>query len=69
MYNIDFRKWNGALVTAIKLCAAARRVIGKGQSGYEETMDIERELREVAAEVQEVIKLAADDANRPLISG
>lgn len=69
MYDLDLKKVNGSLVKAIKLSYAVRRMIGKGMSGYETMLDIEREIREAAEECQRVLGLIEADANRPLIVG
>lgn len=69
MYDLNLLAVNGALVTAIKLSVAARRVIGKAGEGYDAIMDIEREIREAAAECQRVLGLIKSDGNRPLIDG
>ncbi len=69
MYDLDLKKLNGSLVKAIGLSVATRRMIGKGRDGYEEIQDIEREIREAAAECQRVLGLVEADADRPLING
>lgn len=69
MYDLNVLAVNAALVKGIQLCGAARRMVGKGHSGYEEIMDVEREIREAAAECQRVIELAIADADRPVVGG
>ena len=68
MYDLDLEKVNHSLVKAIRLSVACRRMIGKGLPGYEEIQDIEREIREAAAECQRVLELIEADANRPLLN-
>lgn len=69
MYELDLKKVNGSLVEAIKLAVAIRRMIGKDGEGYSGIQDIEREMREAAAECQRVLELVEADENRPLITG
>lgn len=69
MYNLDLKKVNRGLVEALKLAVVLRRTIGKGGEGYEKAQDLEREIREAAAECQRVLELIKADANRPLITG
>lgn len=68
MYDLDVEKVNSTLVKALKLAVGARRLIGKSGAGYSEIQDIEREIREAAAECQRVLGLVAADAERPLIN-
>lgn len=69
MYELDLKKLNATLVKAIKLAVATRRVIGKDGEGYSEIQDIEREIREAAAECQRVLLLVEADGSRPLLTG
>lgn len=67
MYNLDLKKLNSSLVKSIKLCVAVRRHLGKGAVEYSGMMDVEREIREAAAECQRVLGLVEADADRPLL--
>jgi len=69
MYELDLVKLNGSLVKAVRWCVAIRRFFGKEAVEHAHFMDLEREIREAAAECQRVIELVKTDANRPLISG
>lgn len=69
MYDFDLAKVNHGLVKALKLVVAARRMIGPRGDGCNEILDLEREIREVAAECQRVLDLAKADGDRPLING
>lgn len=69
MYDLDLKKVNRAMVKAVKLAVAGRRLVGCGGEGYVEVMDVEREFREAAAECQRVLELVEADADRPLIEG
>ena len=69
MYDLDLVKVNHSLVKALKLAVATRRLIGKAGEGYSGIQDIEREIREAAAECQRVLGLVEADADRPLSSG
>ncbi len=69
MYDLDLEKVNHSLVEAIKLVGPVKRLIGKGMPGYETVQDIDREIREAAAECQRVLELIEADGNRPLITG
>ena len=69
MYELDLVKVNRALVKAVKLAVATRRVIGKDNEAYSGIQDIEREVREAAGECQRVLELFEADANRPLLGG
>lgn len=69
MYDLDLEKINHVLVKAIKLTVACRRMVGPTSDICPDLMNIEREIREAAAECQRVLGLAASDADRPLLSG
>ena len=69
MYDLDLVKINRSLVKSIRILGAVRRMVGKGGEGYSELQDVEREIREGAAECQRVLVLIKEDVNRPLISG
>lgn len=68
VYDIDLEMVNRSLVKALKLTLASRLLVGKGRDGYEDLMDIEREVREAAVECQRVLELVEADENRPLIT-
>lgn len=69
MYDFDLKKLNATLVKALRVTVAARRMIGKGRTGYIALEEIELEIREAAAECQRVLKLVEADLSRPLIIG
>ena len=54
---------------AIKLSGAVRRLIGPRGDGCNEIRDLDRELRDAAAECQRVLELVEADANRPPVTG
>lgn len=67
MYDLKLTDINNVLVKAIKLTVACRRMVGKGSEVYPDLMDIEREIREAAAECQRVLALGEGDNHRPLL--
>ncbi len=69
MYDLKLGQINHALVKAIRLLVATRLLVGRKSQTYDDLMDIEREVREAAAECQRVLALIDEDAKRPLISG
>ena len=69
MYDIDLLKMNHGLVKALQVTVAARRMIGKGNTGYIAVQEIESEIRAAAAECQRVLVLVEADGNRPLLTG
>lgn len=69
MYDFDLVKLNSSLVAGVKLAMATKRLLGKANPGYESVGEIERGLREAAAECQRVLECLAADGNRPLIIG
>lgn len=69
MYDLKLGDINHALVKAIGIVVAARRMVGKDSEVYGDLLDIEREVREAASECQRVLKLIKADAERAPISG
>lgn len=69
MYELDLVKLNGSLVKAVRLCVAIRQFFGKEAVEHAHFMDLEREIRDAAAECQRVLALVEADENRPLIPG
>lgn len=69
MYDLDLEMVNKSLVKAVRLCVALRRFFGKEAAQHSEFMDLEREIRDAAAECQRVLGLVKADADRPLIGG
>lgn len=69
MYELDLVKLNVSLVKSVALCVAIRRFFGKDAAEHAHFMDLEREIREAAAECQRVLGLVEADADRPLIGG
>ncbi len=69
MYDLNLVLVNHALVKAIKINAACRRMVGPKSEASQDLGDIDREIRVAAAECQRVLDLMEADANRPLIGG
>lgn len=69
MYDLKLWAVNHALVKAIQLNAACRRMVGTKSDVHEDLVDMDREVRQAAAECQRVLALMKADADRPLISG
>lgn len=69
MYDLNLLAVNHALVKSIKMCVAVRRMLGPKSDAAGDVQDIERELREAAAECQRVLELIKVDGERPLLSG
>ncbi len=69
MYDLDLVKVNKSLVKAIRVTVAARRMIGKGMTGYIALLEIEREIRDAAAECQRVLECIKQDGKRLLVTG
>ncbi len=69
MYELDLVKINRSMVKAVRLCVAIRRFFGKDAVHHAEFMELERGIREAAAECQRVLELVEADENRPLING
>lgn len=67
MYNIDLVKLNKVLVKSVRLCVAIRKHFGQDAADHAQFMDLEREIRDAAAECQAALALAQADANKPLI--
>lgn len=68
MYEIDLEKMNRGLVKAVKLAGAVRRMLDWKGEVRKVVVDLEREIREAAAECQRVLELAKEDKNRPLLT-
>ncbi|KKN03861.1 hypothetical protein LCGC14_1103380 [marine sediment metagenome] len=66
MYNVNVLMVNRALIKAMLLNAACRRMVGKKAEVYEDLVNMESEMREAAQECQRVIKLIKEDGNKPL---
>ncbi len=69
MYDLKLGEINHALVKAIGILGACKRMVGRKSDVYPDLEDIDREVREAAAECQRVLKLIKADADRPLTSG
>ena len=67
MYDLNLTKVNKILCDSIRLVAAIRRMVGPNSDIKDELMDMNRELREAAAECQRVAKLIKEDVERPLM--
>lgn len=67
MYEIDLVKMNRGLVKAVKLVSAVRRMLDWKGEVRKVVVDLEREIREAAAECQRVLALVKEDENRPLL--
>ena len=69
MYDIDLEKMNLGLVKAVKLVGAVRRMLDWKGEVRKVVEDLEREIREAAAECQRVLDLVEADGDRPLLGG
>lgn len=68
MIEVDLVKVNSAMVKSVKILRSIRRSFGLAWKEYPELQDLEREIREAAAECQRVLELVEADANRPLLN-
>ncbi len=69
MYNVNVLMVNRALIKAMLLNAACRRMVGRKGEVYEDLVNMEREIREAAEECQRVIRLIKADGNRRVLEG
>lgn len=67
MHNLDLVKVNHALIVSIKLVGACRRMVGPKSDINNELIDINRELREAAAECQRVLVFMEEKRSRFLL--
>jgi len=67
VYDIDLEKMNRGLVKAVRLVAMVRKYFGKEAADDAGCLDLEREIREAAAECQRVLGLVKEDDSRPLV--
>lgn len=69
MYDLKLEMVNHSLVNAIKLIAACKRMAGPKSDVFKDLADIDREVRESAAECQRVLTLITIDGTRTLLKG
>lgn len=69
MYELDLVKVNRSMVKSVRLIVAVGRMVPKDDELRVMIKDLEREMREAAAECQRVLALVEAEGKRPLISG
>ncbi len=68
MYDLRLGAINRALVKAIKLNAACRRMVGPKSEALSDLVAIDLEVRAAAAECQRVLALITIDLDRPMLT-
>lgn len=66
MIEFDIQKVRVAMVAAVQLAVAGKKMVTRGTDCHDKLCELERRFRDSAAELQRVEKLMTEDRNRPL---